>query len=43
VRALRQSGLPLKVLVVSERDIESAPGWLRVLVPGRIQEGLARL
>jgi uncharacterized protein (DUF58 family) len=43
VRALQQSGLPLKVLVVSERDIEAAPGWLRVLVPGKIQEGLARL
>jgi len=43
VRALQHSGLPLKVLVVSERDIEAAPGWLRVLVPGKIQEGLARL
>lgn len=43
VRALQQSGLPLKVLLVSERDIEAAPGWLRVLVPGKIQEGLARL
>jgi uncharacterized protein (DUF58 family) len=43
VRALQQSGLPLKVLVVSEREIEAAPGWLRVLVPGKIQEGLARL
>jgi uncharacterized protein (DUF58 family) len=43
VRALQQSGLPLVVLVVSERDIEAAPGWLRVLAPGKIQEGLARL
>ena len=43
VRALQQSGLPLVVLVVSERDIEAAPAWLRVLVPGKIQEGLARL
>ncbi len=42
-RALQQSGLPLKVLVVSEREIEAAPAWLRVLVPGKIQEGLARL
>ena len=43
VRALQQGGLPLKVLVVSERDIEVAPGWLHVLAPGKIQEGLARL
>ncbi len=43
VRVLQQSGLPLKVLLVSEREIEAAPGWLYVLVPGKIQEGLARL
>ena len=43
VRALQQSGLPLMVLVVSEREVEAAPAWLRVLVPGKIQEGLARL
>ena len=43
VRALQQSGLPLMVLVVSEREVETAPAWLRVLVPGKIQEGLARL
>ena len=42
-RALQQSGLPLQVLVVSERDIEAAPGWLHVLRPGKIQQGLARL
>ncbi len=43
VRALQQSGLPLMVLLVSEQDIEAAPVWLRILVPGKIQEGLARL
>lgn len=43
VRALQRSGLPLLVLVVSERDIAAAPAWLRVLRPGKIQEGLARL
>jgi hypothetical protein len=43
VRALQQSGLPLKVLVVSEQEVEAAPSWLHVLAPGRIQEGLARL
>ena len=42
-RALQQSGLPFKVLLVSEREIARAPGWLRVLDPGKIQEGLAKL
>ena len=43
VRALRQSGVPLEVLLVSEHDIAEAPAWLRVLAPGKIQEGLAGL
>jgi uncharacterized protein (DUF58 family) len=43
VRALQQSGVPLKVLLVSEQEIEAAPAWLRVLKPGKIQEGLAQL
>lgn len=43
VRALRQSGLPLRVLLLSEREIEEVPGWVCVLVPGKIQQGLARL
>jgi hypothetical protein len=43
VRTLQQSGAPLQVLLVSERRIEAAPAWLRVLVPGKIQEGLAGL
>ena len=43
VRALQQSAVPLTVLLVSEREITQAPPWLRVLAPGRIQEGLARL
>jgi len=43
VRALQQSGVPIKVLLVSEQDIEAAPAWLRVLTPGKIQEGLAQL
>ena len=42
-RALQQGGLPLKALVVSEREIADAPGWLHLLAPGRIQEGLAKL
>ncbi len=43
VRALRQSGVPLEVLLVSEQAIDAAPAWLRVLAPGKIQEGLAGL
>ena len=43
VRALQQSGFPLKTLVVSAREIAAAPAWLHVLIPGKIQEGLARL
>jgi uncharacterized protein (DUF58 family) len=43
VRTLRQSGVPLKVLLLSEQGIEAAPAWLRVLTPGKIQEGLALL
>ena len=42
-RALQQGGLPLVVLVVSEREIEAAPAWLHVLIPGKIEEGLSRL
>jgi uncharacterized protein (DUF58 family) len=36
---LRQSGVPLLVLLVSERPPE-CPAWVRVLTPGRIEEGL---
>jgi len=43
VRALQQSGLPLLVLLISEHDIDAAPAWLRVLAPGKMQEGLAQL
>jgi hypothetical protein len=43
VRALQQSGLPLMVLLLSAHEVEAAPAWLHVLVPGKIQEGLARL
>jgi len=43
VRALRQSGVPLLVLLVSAQAVEAAPAWVRVLAPGKIQEGLAGL
>jgi len=42
VRTLRQHGVPLEVLLVSAADIPGAPGWLRVLIPGKIQEALAK-
>ncbi len=43
VRALEQSGIAFKALVVSERKFAGAPAWLHRLAPGKIQEGLARL
>jgi uncharacterized protein (DUF58 family) len=43
VRELRVLGLPLLVMAVLEEPPADAPAWLRVLVPGRIREGLARL
>lgn len=43
VRALQHGGLPLVVLVVSEREVEAAPAWLHLLAPGKIAQGLARL
>jgi hypothetical protein len=42
-RTLLRSGLPLQVLVVSGKPIDGAPAWLKVLAPGKIQEGLAKL
>jgi hypothetical protein len=42
-RHLRALGLPLLAVAVTERPIEQRPAWLRVLTPGRIQEGLASL
>jgi uncharacterized protein (DUF58 family) len=41
VRELRAMGLPLLVMAVLAQRPGDAPEWLRVLVPGRIQEGLA--
>ena len=43
VRQLRVSGIPSRVLVVTASDIPDKPEWLRVLAPGKIQEGLAAL
>ena len=43
VNVLQRGGLPLQVLLVNEKPVDAAPPWLHVLVPGKIQEGLARL
>ena len=43
VRALQARGVPLLVLLVSASKPALAPAWLRVLHPGKIQEGLAVL
>ena len=42
-RALQQSGIAFKALLVSEHNIAGAPVWLHVLAPGHIQERLATL
>ena len=43
VQELRALGLPMLVMAVLDEPRADAPGWLRVLIPGRIREGLARL
>ncbi len=43
VNELRQLGLPLLVLLVGEDAPADCPPWVRLLVPGRIEEGLAAL
>lgn len=40
---LRSVGLPLMVLLVSERGQADCPAWVHLLAPGRIEEGLAKL
>lgn len=41
VDEMRSLGLTLRVFVVSAEPVADAPPWLKVLRPGRIQEGLA--
>lgn len=43
IRALRRLGVPVKVLVVSAQPVGETAPWLHAIVPGRVQEGLARL
>ena len=43
VEEMRSLGLTLRVIVVSGSPVADAPPWVKVLVPGRIAEGLATL
>ena len=43
VRALRELGVPLLVIVVTQESIAERESWLRVIVPGQVAEGLAQL
>jgi len=43
IRDLRAMGLPLLVMAVLGEVPADPPAWLRVLTPGRVQEGLASL
>jgi uncharacterized protein (DUF58 family) len=43
VKRLRARGVPLIAFLVSAEEIGAAPPWLRVLRPGKIQEGLDAL
>jgi uncharacterized protein (DUF58 family) len=43
VDEMRSLGLAMRVVVVSAGPVADAPPWLRVLRPGRIEEGLASL
>lgn len=43
VRALRELGVPLLVIVVTQEPITDREPWLRMIEPGKLAEGLARL
>jgi uncharacterized protein (DUF58 family) len=40
-RAVRTSGVPLRVIAVSDAPVDDPPPWLLVIEPGRVAEGLA--
>jgi len=40
---LRTIGVPVLALVVTADAIEEREPWLRVITPGKVQEGLAGL
>ena len=43
IRDLQKFGVPLLVLLVSNKVPEDRPPWLHVIEPGKVPEGLARL
>ena len=43
VRRLRSHGVALRVVAVSTVPVADPPGWLLVVEPGKVQEGLAKL
>ena len=43
VRELRAMGVPLLVIVVSAEEIAGREAWLKVIMPGKVAEGLAAL
>ena len=43
IRELQMLGVPVLVLLVTSEPPTDRPAWLRVIEPGKVQEGLARL
>ncbi|MEQ1772936.1 MAG: DUF58 domain-containing protein [Burkholderiales bacterium] len=43
IRMLRTMGVPVLALVVTSEPVEEREPWLRVITPGKVQEGLAGL
>lgn len=43
MRQLQSHGVATRAIAVSRERVADAPAWLRVVEPGKVQEGLARL
>jgi uncharacterized protein (DUF58 family) len=43
IRMLRSMGVPVLALLVTAEPVEERESWLRVITPGKVQEGLAGL
>ena len=43
IRRLRMLGVPVLVLLVTREAVAERPSWLRVIEPGKVQQGLAAL
>jgi uncharacterized protein (DUF58 family) len=43
IRRLRMLGVPVLVLLVTSEVVAERPPWLRVIEPGKVQQGLAHL